>query len=273
MNDNLKYFCILFVSFVLVAIIVTVVYHIIRKYINGIKNKSACIQKLDLLNVYYRKIFHEFNTYYTSTKHHKSKASFDKANLTALMQEYVYLNLDLFKSLIKDLDENLLYLEAYSKACDEIYQNNITEWKYNFQRRTEKKLFEKNKLKPFCSLSIEIFSRYVSPAGRNRYFDSKIFTASSIRNAIMLADNKKNYAAQKNAERAKMTDSLRYDVLKRDGFRCVICGASADDGAKLHVDHIKPVSKGGKTELKNLRTLCESCNLGKGAKYDSRGIN
>ena len=54
-----------------------------------------------------------------------------------------------------------------------------------------------------------------------------------------------------------MTDSLRYDVLKRDGFRCVICGRTAEDGVKLHVDHIKPVSKGGKTEYENLRTLCD----------------
>lgn len=32
---------------------------------------------------------------------------------------------------------------------------------------------------------------------------------------------------------------------------------------KLHVDHIKPWSKGGTTEYGNLQTLCEKCNLGK----------
>ena len=63
-----------------------------------------------------------------------------------------------------------------------------------------------------------------------------------------------------------MTDSLRYDVLKRDGFKCQICGASAQDGATLHVDHIIPVSKGGKTEMSNLQTLCDRCNLGKSNK-------
>ena len=74
-------------------------------------------------------------------------------------------------------------------------------------------------------------------------------------------------------ERGKMTPSLRYAVMQRDGFRCVLCGASAQDGAKLHVDHVLPVSKGGKTEISNLRTLCDRCNLGKGAKYDPSGIN
>lgn len=74
-------------------------------------------------------------------------------------------------------------------------------------------------------------------------------------------------------EREKMTPSLRYSILRRDGFRCVLCGASVDDGAKLHVDHIMPVSKGGKTEPSNLRTLCDRCNFGKGDKYDPDGLN
>lgn len=66
-------------------------------------------------------------------------------------------------------------------------------------------------------------------------------------------------------QRRKMSDKLRYEVMRRDGFRCQLCGATQADGYKLHVDHIIPVSKGGKTEMSNLRTLCERCNLGKGA--------
>lgn len=69
-------------------------------------------------------------------------------------------------------------------------------------------------------------------------------------------------------ERRLMTASMRYEVLRRDNFRCKLCGATAKDGVKLHVDHIKPVSRGGKTEMSNLRTLCERCNLGKGAKQE-----
>ena len=67
-------------------------------------------------------------------------------------------------------------------------------------------------------------------------------------------------------QRAAMTPSLRHDILERDGFRCQHCGATAADGAKLHVDHIIPVAKGGKTEPSNLQTLCEECNLGKSDK-------
>ena len=75
-----------------------------------------------------------------------------------------------------------------------------------------------------------------------------------------LSDSRK-YADE---QRRRMSAKLRYDVFQRDGGRCQICGATQADGVRLHVDHIVPVSKGGKTELSNLRVLCERCNLGKG---------
>ena len=55
-------------------------------------------------------------------------------------------------------------------------------------------------------------------------------------------------------------------ILKRDDFKCQKCGISAKDGAKLHVDHIIPVSKGGKTTMDNLQTLCWKCNRSKSDK-------
>lgn len=63
---------------------------------------------------------------------------------------------------------------------------------------------------------------------------------------------------------------LRYTVLKRDSFRCVICGRSPAThlGVVLHVDHIIPWSGDGKTILDNLRSLCQECNLGKGSKRE-----
>lgn len=58
---------------------------------------------------------------------------------------------------------------------------------------------------------------------------------------------------------------LRFQVLVRDGFTCRYCGASPqkDTTVTLHIDHIIPWSKGGKTTLDNLQTLCADCNLGK----------
>lgn len=61
--------------------------------------------------------------------------------------------------------------------------------------------------------------------------------------------------------------ALRYFVLRRDSFRCVACGASPalSAGIVLHIDHVVPWVRGGQTVADNLRTLCQHCNLGKGA--------
>lgn len=52
-------------------------------------------------------------------------------------------------------------------------------------------------------------------------------------------------------------------VLMRDGAKCELCGATPQSGAKLHIDHVIPWSKGGETVLDNLRVLCEQCNIGR----------
>ncbi len=63
---------------------------------------------------------------------------------------------------------------------------------------------------------------------------------------------------------------LRYQVLRRDRFRCVLCGMSpaTDPRCILHVDHVVPVARGGLTILANLRALCQDCNLGKGSRLE-----
>lgn len=61
----------------------------------------------------------------------------------------------------------------------------------------------------------------------------------------------------------KVNWRLRALVLMRDGACCRLCGAAPHDGAKLHVDHIVPWSKGGETTIENLQILCNVCNIGK----------
>ncbi len=70
--------------------------------------------------------------------------------------------------------------------------------------------------------------------------------------------------------RREISLSLRYEILKRDGFRCIKCGRSpaTDVGVELHVDHIISWANGGETVLDNLRTLCSDCNIGKSNRHD-----
>jgi diadenosine tetraphosphate (Ap4A) HIT family hydrolase len=64
-----------------------------------------------------------------------------------------------------------------------------------------------------------------------------------------------------------LSGSLRYEVLKRAGFRCELCGISADRRA-IEVDHILPRKRGGSDDLTNLQALCFKCNANKGARDD-----
>jgi 5-methylcytosine-specific restriction endonuclease McrA len=55
---------------------------------------------------------------------------------------------------------------------------------------------------------------------------------------------------------------LRALVMERDGFRCRRCGSGPKE-ARLVVDHIVPVIRGGSGDEANLQVLCEDCNIGK----------
>lgn len=65
--------------------------------------------------------------------------------------------------------------------------------------------------------------------------------------------------------RTALSKKVRFEVFKRDSFKCQYCGKSAPD-VVLHVDHINPVSNDGTNDIMNLITSCSECNLGKGAK-------
>jgi len=70
---------------------------------------------------------------------------------------------------------------------------------------------------------------------------------------------------KKQEPRKPVSKRMRFDVFKRDSFTCQYCGKSAPE-VILHVDHINPVSKGGKNAVINLITACQDCNLGKSDK-------
>ena len=67
--------------------------------------------------------------------------------------------------------------------------------------------------------------------------------------------------------RKAIKEDLRNEIFERDGYVCRLCGS----GERLTIDHIKPFSKGGKTENNNLQTLCFACNLEKRAQWTIPG--
>lgn len=67
-------------------------------------------------------------------------------------------------------------------------------------------------------------------------------------------------------QRKLMTEAVRERIMRRDNFTCQVCGRYMPDRVGIHIDHIVPVSKGGRTEDGNLRVTCSVCNLSKGNK-------
>lgn len=67
------------------------------------------------------------------------------------------------------------------------------------------------------------------------------------------------------AKRRKAVGSrLRFEIFKRDGFKCRYCGRpSAEE--PLTIDHLVAVANGGTNDPSNLLSACATCNRGKSA--------
>jgi len=207
-----------------------------------------------------------------------SKAEYDRTDTKDLLERYIEKNILQLSLVLKHVEANRRTANDYRQKielnkrypepsvlesiglCSEEYV------------AIEEKIAQKMMIPIVTELRIKCELSYSSPQGRNRYAKSDIFEESEIRVAIQDLEKKRierqSESFQKKEERGKMNDGLRYNILRRDGFRCRLCGRTAQDGVKLEVDHIIPISRGGKTTYDNLQTLCKECNRGKGAKMD-----
>jgi 5-methylcytosine-specific restriction endonuclease McrA len=77
-------------------------------------------------------------------------------------------------------------------------------------------------------------------------------------------------------KRKKVTDEgdinirVKFEVRRAARGRCQVCGKTvAEDNIKLVVDHKKPRAWGGTNDLENLWAICEECNAGKKAYFNS----
>lgn len=106
--------------------------------------------------------------------------------------------------------------------------------------------------------ALEAFVQYV-----NENSDSLIEEEKSTKEVAPI--NEKMSEVFKHKTTRNINWRLRFIVMKRDNFKCKKCGRSpsTDQTVILHIDHMKPYSKGGETVIENLETLCSVCNLGK----------
>ena len=209
----------------------------------------------------------------------RSKAQFDRFNARDFLIAMAMDHREALEDFVFDAEYNRLQYQAYREklsavlpTSDEIIRKKAHIDANSFHE-IENRLCGELLVEPVLNPVINVKYSYVSEKGRNTYTREALFHVEDIEEILHAANKRMSYEDSRQYQRTLMTDALRYRILKRDNFRCTICGASSADGAKLEVDHIKPVSKGGKTEPSNLRTLCKSCNRGKRDRYDPGGLN
>lgn len=131
----------------------------------------------------------------------------------------------------------------------------------------EKELLDKETKRPVTSVNITVTLYRTDLSGRVFSKKSTVFTTLAILNIIEQLRNKSNgfysnpalWQAICRVERGRVSNKLRFAIYKRDGNRCRKCQSPYN----LEIDHIFPISKGGKSVPENLQTLCHNCNTQK----------
>ncbi len=188
-----------------------------------------------------------------------------------LTYQLVYLQNKVSKALKDSLDNREKY-NAYKKEITSCYYGHfnadISDYNENTLKKYEKKLVREIMLEPTTGVAIKVTLKRTDINGNYQEKKSKTFTAEEIKDIInKLRQKRGDYYLNPDiwdsivkVERAKVSNKLRFAVFQRDHERCCKCGSRRN----LEVDHIYPISKGGKTEMSNLQTLCHRCNVKKG---------
>lgn len=94
--------------------------------------------------------------------------------------------------------------------------------------------------------------------------ESKTYSMAEAKEFVRLAKAHERECQQRENERRQASSQIKYEVLRRDRFRCVICGRTPEQGAKLHIQAVKPLPKHERPSADCFRTVCEDCMRKKG---------
>lgn len=88
--------------------------------------------------------------------------------------------------------------------------------------------------------------------------ESKTYSMAEAKEFVRLAKAHEQERQQVNKQR-QASSQIKYEVLQRDRFRCVVCGRTPEQGAKLHIQAVKPLPKHERPSADCFRTVCEDC--------------
>ena len=193
-----------------------------------------------------------------------------------LIYELAFIQKDV-RDACKNAEANKREFEACTKEIVEKVKLGVYDTEVNvlFEKtlnKIEEKIITKAFPRPRIEFSIFVSIRFRSVNGRYRASKGDTFSAPEIIELIKRINRKRGsfyldrdiYEAICRVERGKVSNHMRFAIYARDGYRCCNCGSPHN----LEIDHIIPISKGGKSTMNNLQTLCHRCNTMKGNSLD-----
>lgn len=179
------------------------------------------------------------------------------------------------KKAISDATDNQVRYVQYMEEVNQIqdfnrYDTDCTDRRKKRLVALELQMYKKRIQSPTVSFELAVTLVLTKINGAYRSSKGAIFWANDLLSLIARIEQKKGNRYEDyqiwqsicRVERGKVTNRLRFEIYERDGNRCVMCGRSGN----LEIDHIVPISKGGKSTLDNLQTLCHRCNTEKSNK-------
>lgn len=179
----------------------------------------------------------------------------------------------IYDAMDKTFDNNHLYkqyLKEIGKKC--VFNRFDTDKTLRNKEellRIEKKIVSQHVRKVVTDFKITVNIYLTNLTGFCRDSKSATFNDDEIMD-LMAAVERKNgdyyldddvWQSICRVERGKVSNKMRFEIFERDGYRCKNCGSRNN----LEIDHIIPISKGGKSTYDNLQTLCHNCNYNKGS--------
>ena len=255
---------------IVVGIVVPVSIHN-HRYTDFVNEHSATLRKIKEINSRYS---------FSSIPNFDMSHAYDNNDFypTVSCKDYltyqlVYQQKKVSKALSDALD-NAMYFALYKKEISAChygeYDVDISQYEVNPKTlsKFEKRIIMSIIYSPQTHFSITVTLKRTDINGNFKERKWCTFQPETIKDLIRRINQKRGeryinddiWNSLVRVERAKVSNKMRFAVFARDHERCVKCGSRRN----LEVDHIYPISKGGKTEMRNLQTLCHRCNVKKG---------
>ena len=244
-----------------VAIGTLIVYLVGRCYVKKEAINGELVSAVKDANRTYS--FHNIKEEYSFIKEYRDEEYFRSAKLLNYLDKIFCDDIQTYGKLVTHIKENREMEGPYQKMIEDAFCTPLNYGGIPFIYRSVYRKVQKREAKRLIQKPV-IDSRFVVTFKCNGLEKTTTLFYDNLLVEMEIIKKKLSDKERKKYERSILTDRLRYKILRRDKFKCVLCGRGTYSGAVLHVDHILPISKGGKTEWNNLRTLCEQCNLGKG---------